>query len=145
MDNHHILWYTRVRKEEIAATEEVITMEDILIDGEKIRSLRNKRRWTQKQLAMVSGVDQSIISNLENNAKPGTRIETLVALARAFGVATDDLFVPAEPIPVEPTDPKLDVMMRLVEDMTEEEKQSVEMFIRFVWSQHKKQQYAKRK
>jgi len=119
-------------------------MEDILIDGEKIRPLRNKRRWTQKQLAMTSGVDQSIISNLENNAKPGTRIETLVALARAFGVATDDLFVPAEPIPVEPTDPKLDVMMHLVEDMTDEEKASVEMFIRFVWSQHKKQQYKRK-
>ena len=119
-------------------------MEDILIDGEKIRSLRNKRRWTQKQLAMASGVDQSIISSLETNAKPGTRIETLVALARALGVATDDLLVPVEPIPVEPTDPKLDVMMRLVEDMTDEEKASVEMFIRFVWSQHKKQQYKRK-
>jgi transcriptional regulator with XRE-family HTH domain len=120
-------------------------MEDILIDGEKIRSLRNKRRWTQKQLAMTSGVDQSIISNLENNAKPGTRIETLVALARALSVATDDLLVPAEPIPAEPTDPKLDVMMRMVEDMTEDEKNSVEMFIRFVKSQHVKIQSAKRK
>jgi transcriptional regulator with XRE-family HTH domain len=120
-------------------------MEDILIDGAKIRALRSKRRWTQKQLAMVSGIDQSIISNLENNAKPGTRTETMVALARALGVATDDLFVPAEPIPVEPTDPKLDVMMRMVEDMTEEEKNSVEMFIRFVKTQHVKIQYAKRK
>lgn len=120
-------------------------MEDILIDGAKIRALRNKRRWTQKQLAMVSGVDQSIISHLENNAKAGTRIETLVALARSFGVATDDLFVPVDPIPVEPTDPKLDVMMRLVEDMTDEERQSAEMFIRFVLAQRKKQRHARRK
>jgi transcriptional regulator with XRE-family HTH domain len=120
-------------------------MEDILIDGEKIRSLRNKRRWTQKQLALTSGVDQSIISNLENNAKPGTRIETLVALARALSVATDDLLVPAEPIPVEPTDPNLDVMMRLVEDMTDEERHSVEKFIRYVWSEHKKLKYDKPK
>lgn len=120
-------------------------MEDILIDGAKIRALRNKRRWTQKQLAMASGVDQSIISHLENNAKPGTRIETLVALARAFGVATDDLLVPVDPIPVEPTDPKLDVAMRLVEDMTDEEWQSAEMFIRFVLAQRKKQKHARRK
>ena len=120
-------------------------MEDILIDGEKIRTLRNKRRWTQKQLALASGVDQSIISNLENNAKPGTRIETMVALARALGVATDDLFVPAEPIPVEPTDPRLDVMMRMVENMTDEEKDSVEMFIRFVKTQHVRIQPTKRK
>ena len=114
-------------------------MEDILIDGEKIRSLRNKLRWTQKELAMVSGVDQGIISHLENNSKAGTRIETLVALARAFGVATDDLFVPVEPVPVEPTDPKIDVMMHLVEDMTDEERQSAEMFIRFVLAQRKRQ------
>ena len=114
-------------------------MEDILIDGAKIRSLRNKRRWTQKELAMASGVDQGIISHLENNSKAGTRIETLVALARAFGVATDDLFVPVEPVPVEPTDPQIDVMMALVEDMTTEERQSAEMFIRFVLAQRKLQ------
>jgi transcriptional regulator with XRE-family HTH domain len=113
-------------------------MEEILIDGEKIRALRHKRRWTQKELAQVSGVDQSIISNLENNHKEGTRIETMVALARALGVATDDLFVPGEPMTVEPTDPQLDVMMRLVEDMTPEERQSAEMFIRFVLSQRKR-------
>ena len=120
-------------------------MEDILIDGEKIRALRNKRRWTQKELALVSGVDQSIISDLENNKKAGTRIETLVALARALSVATDDLFVPVDPIPVEPTDPKLDVAMRLVEDMTDEEWKSAEMFIRFVLAQRRKQQRRKRK
>ena len=120
-------------------------MEDILIDGAKIRALRNKRRWTQKQLAMVAGVDQSIFSHLENNAKPGTRIVTLVALARAFGVATDDLFVPVDPLPIEPTDPKLDVAMRLVENMTDEEWQSAEMFIRFVLAQRKKQKSVKRK
>jgi transcriptional regulator with XRE-family HTH domain len=120
-------------------------MEDILIDGEKIRSLRNKRRWTQKQLALVSGVDQSIISHLENNTKPGARIETLAALARAFRVAMDDLLVPVDPLPIEPTDPKLDVAMRLVENMTDEEWQSAEMFIRFVLAQRKKQKSAKRK
>jgi transcriptional regulator with XRE-family HTH domain len=140
-----VVYFRRKQTEELATLEEDNTMEDILIDGAKIRALRSKRRWTQKQLAMVSGIDQSIISNLENNAKPGTRTETMVALARALGVATDDLFVPAEPIPVEPTDPKLDVMMRMVEDMTEEEKNSVEMFIRFVKTQHVKIQYAKRK
>jgi transcriptional regulator with XRE-family HTH domain len=120
-------------------------MEDILIDGEKIRALRNKRRWTQKELAMVSGVDQSIISDLENNKKAGTRIETLVALARALSVATDGLFVPVDPVPVEPTDPQIDVMMRLVEDMLPDERQSAEIFIRFVLAQRKKQQRRKRK
>lgn len=120
-------------------------MEDILVDGEKIRQLRQKHRWTQKELAMASGVDQAVISKLENNFKGGTRIETMVALARAFGVATDELFVPAEPTPVDPTDPQIDVMMRLVEDMTPAERQSAEMFIRFVLVQRKKQSKRKTK
>ena len=120
-------------------------MESILIDGEKIRALRNKHRWTQKELALVSGIDQSLISDLENNKKTGPRIDTMVALARALEVTTDDLFVPAEPVPVEPTDPKLDVAMRLVEDMTDEEWQSAELFIRFVLAQRKKQRRRKRK
>ena len=128
-----------------ATHEEAVTMEDILIDGEKIRALRNKRRWTQKELAQVSGIDQSIISDLENNKKTGPRIDTMVALARALSVTTEDLFVPDEPIPVKPTDPQIDVMMRLVEDMLPEERQSAEMFIRFVLAQRKKQQRRKRK
>ncbi len=113
-------------------------MQDNLIDGEKIRALRKKRRWTQKDLADASGVDQGLISRLENNNQGATRIDTFVAVARALGVATDDLFVPEEPMPVEPTDPQIDVMMRLVEDMTPEEKQSAEMFMRFVVSRRKR-------
>ena len=120
-------------------------MEGIRIDGTKIRALRNKRRWTQKQLAMGSGVDQSIISNLENNAKPSARIDTMVALGRAFGVATDDLFVPAKPIPVKPTDPELDMIMRLIEDLTPEEQQCAMMFLRFVLTQRKKGKHAERR
>jgi transcriptional regulator with XRE-family HTH domain len=115
-------------------------MEDILIDGDKIRALRTKKRWTQKDLAMAAGVDQGLVSRLENNDQRGTRIDTLVAVGRALGVATDALLVPAEPVPMEPTDPQMDVMMYLVEDMTPEERQSAELFIRFVIGQrrHKK-------
>lgn len=113
-------------------------MQDTLIDGEKIRALRKKRRWTQKDLAGASGVDQGLISRLENNNQGATRIDTFVAVARALGVATDDLFVPEQPKPVEPTDPQIDVMMRMVEDMTPEERRSAEMFMRFVMSQRKR-------
>ncbi len=113
-------------------------MEDILIDGEKIRALRTKRRWSQRDLSLAAGVDQGVISRLENNIQADTRIDRLVAIARTLGVPTDDLFVPAEPVPVQPSDPQIDVMMRLVEDMTPEERQSAEMFIRFVLSQRRR-------
>lgn len=114
-------------------------MQDILIDGAKIRALRKKRHWSQKVLANASvGGDQGLISRLENNHQGATRIDTFVAVARALGVATDDLLVPEEPKPIEPTDPQIDVMMRLVEDMTPEERRSAELFIRFVVYQRKR-------
>jgi transcriptional regulator with XRE-family HTH domain len=112
-------------------------MEDILIDGAKIRRLRKNKGWSQFDLARVSWVDQGTISQLETNRKNNLRADTLVRLARALGVALDELFVPADPSVVEPTDPQLDVMMRLVTNMTPEERASAEMFIRFVLAQRR--------
>ncbi len=113
-------------------------MEDILIDGAKIRRLRQNKGWSQFDLARITLVDQGTISQLENNQKTNVRIETLVRLARAFGIALDELLVPPDPSEVEPTDPQLDVMMRLVVDMTPEERASAEMFIRFVLAQRRR-------
>ena len=113
-------------------------MEDILIDGAKIRRLRKNKGWSQFDLARVSWVDQGTISQLETNRKNNLRADTLVRLARALGVALDELFVPADPSVVEPTDPQLDVMMRLVTNMTPEERASAEMFIRFVLTQRRR-------
>ena len=115
-----------------------ISMEQIKIDGARIRTLRNQRRWTQKELAIRSGVNESLISSLENKAKPGVRIASLVKLARALGVATDDLLV-SELIPIKPADPQLDLIRRLVEVMTPGEQQSATMFLRFVLAQRKRQ------
>ncbi len=113
-------------------------MEDVLIDGEKIRRLRKNKGWSQIDLARIAWIDQGTISALERNAKGGLRIDTLVRIARALGVSIDGLFVPTDGATVEPTDPQLDVMMRLVVDMTPEERQSAEMFIRFVLAQRKR-------
>ncbi len=113
-------------------------MDEILLDGDKIRRLRQARRWSQSDLARISGVDQGTISRLENNAQEKTRIETLVALARTFKVATDDLFIASGPLEIEPSDPQLDVMLRLFENMDEEERNSLEMFARFVIAQRRK-------
>ena len=113
-------------------------MEDILIDGSAIRRLRKNKGWSQMDLARIAWVDQGSISQLERNAKSGLRTDTLVRLARALGVSTDDLLYPTDGTPVEPTDPQLDVMMRLVVDMTPEERQSAEMFIRFVLAQRRR-------
>jgi len=89
-------------------------MDDILIDGAKIRQLRKNKGWSQMDLARIAWVDQGTISQLENNAKLGIRMDTLVRLARCLGAPTDQLLVPADGTPVETADPQLDVMTRLV-------------------------------
>ncbi len=113
-------------------------MEDILIDGAKMRQFRKNKGWSQFGLARVALVDQGTISALERNARAGLRLNTLVRLARSLGVSTDDLLVPSDGTPVEPTDPQLNVMMHLVVDMTPEERKSAEEFIRFVLAQRRR-------
>ncbi len=120
-------------------------MEDILIDGAKIRQFRKNKGWSQFGLARVTLVDQGTISALERNARAGLRLNTLVRLARALGVSTDDLLVPSDGTPVEPTDPQLNVMMRLVVDMTPEERQSAEAFIRFVLAERRRLKHQAKK
>jgi len=113
-------------------------MEDVFIDGAAIRRLRKNKGWSQMDLARIAWVDQGTISALERNAKGGLRSDTLVRLARTLGVSTDDLLVPPDGTPVESSEPQLDVMMRLVRDLTDEERQSAEMFIRFVMAQRRR-------
>jgi len=113
-------------------------MEDVFIDGAAIRRLRKNKGWSQMDLARIAWVDQGTISALERNAKGGLRSDTLVRLARTLGVSTDDLLVPPDGTPVESPEPQLDVMMRLVRDLTDDERQSAEMFIRFVIAQRRR-------
>ena len=56
--------------------------------GSKVKSLREQRGMTQKELAELVGVNQSFISDLEGNKKaPGT--PTLMKLAEVFNVSID--------------------------------------------------------
>ena len=71
----------------------------ILLDvGEKIRYLRLKKRWTQKHLAGLLGVDKSTISQYETYMRtPSYKI--LVKLCYIFQVSADfflDVHVGAE-------------------------------------------------
>ena len=113
-------------------------MEDVFIDGAAIRRLRKNKGWSQMDLARIAWVDQGTISALERNAKGGLHLDTLVRLARTLGVSTDDLLVPPDGTPPESSEPQLDVMMRLVRDLTDDERQSAEMFIRFVIAQRRR-------
>jgi transcriptional regulator with XRE-family HTH domain len=100
-------------------------LDEVNIDGRKIRSLRERRGWTQKDLSLKSGIDQSLISALETDRKEDVRFSTIMALARSLGVQPHQLLTSSESVPVEPTDPQISIMMRMVNNMTVEERASV--------------------
>ncbi|MBA7660694.1 hypothetical protein ES703_68699 [subsurface metagenome] len=59
--------------------------------SEKIKLLRNKRLWSQTELATAAGVPQPTICRLENGHVKQPKIQTLFRIARALGVSSDDL------------------------------------------------------
>lgn len=53
--------------------------------GLRVRKLRDKRGWSQEQLAAVSGIDVNQISRIENG-RHGVTLHTIRRLAVALGV-----------------------------------------------------------
>ncbi len=119
-------------------------IEDARIDGAKIRALREKRGWSQRDLWRESGVDQAVISGLETDRKEEIRFSTIVALAHALGVRAEDLLASAGSVQIKPTDPQINVMMRLVNDMTREERDSAVSFMNWVIAQRRRAAPAKK-
>jgi transcriptional regulator with XRE-family HTH domain len=56
-----------------------------------IRELRQKRGWTQTELARKAGVKQSVLSYIESGKTKHPRIDTLSAIASALGVSVQRL------------------------------------------------------
>jgi len=59
--------------------------------GELIRSLRERRGWSQEELANATGFGRSFTSSIERGTKD-VRISTLVRLANIFGIDVGRLF-----------------------------------------------------
>jgi transcriptional regulator with XRE-family HTH domain len=60
------------------------------IDGEKLRTLRERRLWLIGDLAEKSGVHRNLISTYENG-KSGAHPDTIRKLAKALGVDPTEL------------------------------------------------------
>jgi len=60
------------------------------IDGEKLRTLRERRLWLIGDLAEKSGVHRNLISTYENG-KSGAHPDTIRKLANALGVDPTEL------------------------------------------------------
>lgn len=58
----------------------------------KLREAREKRGWTQEELAEKSGVSRATLSALENEKTDCVKTDTLVKLADALGTKVTTLF-----------------------------------------------------
>ncbi len=74
---------------EIQEEYETLRLRRTIID--QLRSLRERKRWTQQQLADAAGVTRSAIARLES-AEHSPRLETLHAVARVLGYDVDVRF-----------------------------------------------------
>jgi len=60
--------------------------------GEKLKSLRNEKDYTLKQLAQITGISISFISDIENGRRiPG--LENLKKLAEGLGATNVELLI----------------------------------------------------
>ena len=57
----------------------------------KLKTIRESKGWTQRQLAIASGMDQTYISTLERRNDVAARVDTLSRIAGALGCRIDDL------------------------------------------------------
>ena len=57
----------------------------------QLASLRKSRGFSQSELARRAGFDRSYISQLESGARKGLSSRTVLALAQALKVTTDEL------------------------------------------------------
>ena len=56
-----------------------------------IRELRQKKGWTQTELARRAGVKQGVLSCIESGRTKNPRSDTLAAIASALGVSVERL------------------------------------------------------
>lgn len=79
---------------------------DVQALGRRIREMREERRWSLREMAQLSGISHSSISDLERARSLSPGLDTLVAIARVL-------------------DTSLDRLVGLVPDSSEENKEAI--------------------
>jgi len=93
-------------------------MMDMQLFGRKIAASRQNRGWTQRQLARQLSVSHQAVSKWEQGAAVPD-LETLIAMARLFGVTLDEL-TSTEPVPPLHFSSEMDQMLEDAEEDEEE-------------------------
>lgn len=103
--------------------------------GKAIRELRESRDLTREQLADAVGVSYWALAKYETGERtPNPAL--LTQIASVLGVTVDRLLgLPASP---ESIDPEIAVIMRSLKGRTEEQRQSILAFIRYLDEQEAK-------
>lgn len=65
----------------------------MIFDAEYLQLKRVEQGLTRRQLATKSGVSARTIRRLENGPGGDPKIPTVIGLAKALNVRTDDLFI----------------------------------------------------
>lgn len=104
--------------------------------GALIRSARQRRGWTQEQLAEKIGVQKSYVSQWETGARKWPQ-EHVRAIAFHLGLSQVDMAVaaglidePMEPYPL-PTDPRVQEFIDLLPYLTDAALESMRMMANF--------------
>ena len=66
--------------------------------GMRIKYLRQKRRWSQEDLALNANINKNYICDLENGRR-NPSLEILERIAVAFSITLEELFKGIESIP----------------------------------------------
>ena len=93
-------------------------MMDMQLFGRKIAASRQNRGWTQRQLARQLSVSHQAVSKWEQGAAVPD-LETLIAMARLFGVSLDEL-TSTEPVPPVNFSSQMDQLKQEFEEKFEE-------------------------
>lgn len=89
--------------------------------GERIRSIRKQKKWTQEELAEVSGVEPSNISHIERAATK-VSLPTLLRIANALEVTLDELVFASL---VKSRNVSVQMIDELLQDCTPQELQAI--------------------
>jgi len=82
-----VVRYSRKRREHLLVADV----------AERIRQERDRRDWTQQQLADATGIDRDKIGKIETGARKVNSTE-LVLISQAFQVPVQELLRPATPV-----------------------------------------------
>jgi len=96
---------------------------DTRLDPVRLREARQRKGWTQKELAVASGFSEDYISQLERASttrNKGTKLTTMVKLARALDVPLEELLAPDSALLLQTKSPLYQIQQEMkITDITE--------------------------